>query len=982
MGCLWDVIKFKIKDFSIRVGKKNKKKRNERKIIIENKISELKNDIKNQNNDQQALDESFVQLHNAQNQLNSIISDEIKGIITRSRVQWVEEGERSTKYFMGLEKASQKKKSITKLVGDSRNVLTTQEDISEHVVSFYQSLFSSKQPNARCIEEYLKDSNLDEIDENLKNELDNPIHEDELDAVVKALKTNKSPGWDGLTSEFYKEFWSCVRPIFVNVIEASIANKILPPSMRIGVITLIPKPKPPPELNYIKNWRPITLLNNDYKIIAHVIKNRLLQTVPCLISRSQSGFQSGKSTNDNLILMYLVLEYYTNNPDDEGLLVQVDYEKAFDSVEHSFLYATMKHMGFGNNLIVLVKLIFQGCLSYVNINGHLSAPIYIGRGLHQGSPLSPVLFLIVAQVFTKNLTNNSDVRGISVEGVGLLQSLFADDTDLFLEASESVIAAVFQELKLFGRNSGCKFNVDKTRCIPLGKARSNPSLMNRLIELYGPSFVPENGNFSALGINFCNGDLNSIIQNNYAAKLEKASNLAKLWGMRDMTIYGRITLIKTFLLSQFVYLIVPLPKPDNIMIKNINTLLYKFLWGGGRDKIKRVTADQPKEAGGLDMVNFESFIIGLKVKMIYKLLNNKFEHPWKNIVLKQLQYPGFTNISIEVGAVKESSRFTKDLLDSYCQWKNKVAICRDRTVNECVWGNRVVSGSSGKLWNKVLIDSRVMYLADFLNSEGGLLTYDELRYKHNIRPSLFTKSDYVNIKLVLRRYHTPSNYCKSLNNIDTSTNISVFYGEGSSSPYNVDSKHIRDMMVVRLQKFDCAQLKDWSDKCRVQSSGNSNTEIDWCCIFKNLYKITNHFKLVQHQYKIFMKIATCKYSRHKMKLADNCYCCFCGPQTLETLDHIYLECPVTTAFLEKLSHFIANNIEQGYTDDHMILHLTCYHTNTTVNFLNLLANWYIGRKFQRGKSLFWDEFVKYIGQFLIGEKRQTKQALVNVVGIQ
>ena len=130
-----------------------------------------------------------------------------------------------------------------------------------------------------------------------------------------------------------------------------------------------------------------------------------------------------------------------------------------------------------------------------------------------------------------------------------------------------------------------------------------------------------------------------------------------------------------------------------------------------------------------------------------------------------------------------------------------------------------------------------------------------------------------------------------------------------------------------------------------------------------------------------MKIATCKYSRHKMKLADNGYCCFCGPQTLETLDHIYLECPVTNIFLEKLSHFIANNIEQGYTDDHMILHLTCYHANTTVNFLNLLANWYIGRKFQMGKPLFWDEFVKYLGQFLIGEKRQTKQALVNVVGI-
>ena len=115
------------------------------------------------------------------------------------------------------------------------------------------------------------------------------------------------------------------------------------PSQRIGILTLIPKPKTPVELCYIKNWRPITLLNTDYKIFTHVIK-RLIKAIPCIISNVQSGFQAGKSSCDNLILLCLTLEHFNNNPEEEGLLLQVDFEKAFDSIEHTFLFKTLEVM--------------------------------------------------------------------------------------------------------------------------------------------------------------------------------------------------------------------------------------------------------------------------------------------------------------------------------------------------------------------------------------------------------------------------------------------------------------------------------------------------------------------------------------------------------------------------------------------------------------------------------------------------------------
>ena len=104
--------------------------------------------------------------------------------------------------------------------------------------------------------------------------------------------------------------------------------------------------------------------------------------------------------------MYLALEHFINNPEEEALLLQVDSEKVFDSVEHKFQFETLDFLGFGESLIRLVKVAFHGCMDYANINSHLSEPIYISRGLHQGSPLSLILFLLVAQIFMRKIENN------------------------------------------------------------------------------------------------------------------------------------------------------------------------------------------------------------------------------------------------------------------------------------------------------------------------------------------------------------------------------------------------------------------------------------------------------------------------------------------------------------------------------------------------------------------------------------------------
>ena len=228
-------------------------------------------------------------------------------------------------------------------MGDLYSLLT-QDKISEHAVFFYQKLYSMMADQNRwTTDSYLIECPLNKITEMLSSALDEPINMDEMDAVVGKLKNNKSPGWDGLPAEFYKFFWDDLKPILFHSYLESINNQHLSPSQRIGVISLRPKPKPPPDLVYLKNWRPITLLNVDYKTFTHMIKNRFINAIPTVISRVQPGFQSGKSTSDNLILMCLGLDNFNNNSDvEEGLLVQLDFEKAFDSVDHTFLFKLWK----------------------------------------------------------------------------------------------------------------------------------------------------------------------------------------------------------------------------------------------------------------------------------------------------------------------------------------------------------------------------------------------------------------------------------------------------------------------------------------------------------------------------------------------------------------------------------------------------------------------------------------------------------------
>ena len=507
----------------------------------------------------------------------------------------------------------------------------------------------------------------------------------------------------------------------------------------------------------------------------NVIKNILLRSLPHIISNVQSGFQAGRSTSDNLILMYLTLEHYYNNPQEECLLLQLDLEKAFDSVKHAFMYETFKFFGFGENLIRLVKVAFHGCMSYANVNGHLSDTIYISRGLHQGSPLSPILFLIVAQILTCKLNSNQDVKGIYINSVEILLSIFADDTDIFLHASIECLEAVLSELAVFGDHSGCKCNVDKTKCIPLGKTKSNVTLLNRIKDKnYSPDFIQDT--FVALGINFSNNmSIYQIMEVNYEAKITKAKSWVNIWNRRDLTVLGKVTIIKSLIYSQFSYLAIPLIKPPKSLIKSIDTLTFHFLWGCKRDKIKReVIIKRQVVEGGLGLFDFSEFLTSLKITVIKKIIDPNFDHHWKQIFISQLRFPNLIEISIENTLSDKKYGIVRDILLRYSEWKEAAAAARGGCANHVIWNNNKIIDLSSTMWNYPLISRGILYISDFLGEDNSLTSYGNFCERWNLYTDQISSKTYVDIKMAIRSFNCPSVKNRDISRMNIDICLSYF----------------------------------------------------------------------------------------------------------------------------------------------------------------------------------------------------------------
>ena len=212
-------------------------------------------------------------------------------------------------------------------------------------------------------------------------------------------------------SEFLKTFWKQLGYFVLRSLNLGFHKGEFSITQRQGLITCIPKEDK--AKNLLKNWRPLTLLDVVYKIASGAIANRLKTVLDILIDKDQTGFIKGRFIGENTRLIYDIMNFTEHN-DIPGLLVLIDFEKAFDSLSWSFIQKALKFRKFGPTICKWIKTFYNIITSSVIQCGHMSDSFTIGRGCRQGDPLSPHIFIICAEFLAIKIRHNKNIKGIQL----------------------------------------------------------------------------------------------------------------------------------------------------------------------------------------------------------------------------------------------------------------------------------------------------------------------------------------------------------------------------------------------------------------------------------------------------------------------------------------------------------------------------------------------------------------------------------------
>ena len=249
--------------------------------------------------------------------------------------------------------------------------------------------------------------------------------------------------------------------------------------------------------------------------------------------------------------------------------------------------------------------------------------------MRQGCPLSPYLFILCAEVLGNAIRRDEEIRGIKISGTECKLSQYADDTTMILDGSE----LSFYLLDIFADISGLKVNYEKTEALWIGSLKNS----NTIIPSNKPITCAERKVY-ALGGWFSTSDLKDI-EAHFFEKIETIKKMLSNWSARRLTLLGRIAILKSLAVSQIVYVLSSLPTPQGV-IKEINSLLYDFLWDGKSDKIKRTEMINSYSKGGLKMIDIQSFNQSLKMKWVKGYLDDDNQAKWKSFFNYYLERHG------------------------------------------------------------------------------------------------------------------------------------------------------------------------------------------------------------------------------------------------------------------------------------------------------------------------------------------------------
>ena len=521
------------------------------------------------------------------------------------------EVEKETMSFYHLMKQRQKRTQTvikTILTEDGRTV-NTLDDIRESVQNQFRTKFrkpSNQFNSASFFMNQIRKCIGDEENEFLNQD----IKLEELEYVLHNSKKKKSPGRDGLTIEFYLQFWSIIKATILELFQFMFKNKQTCKTQKRGNIILIPKNKNPIQ---VKDYRPITLLNVDLKLYTRIFANRLRQIIHKCLHPSQSGVVPGKSVTADLIKVRELIKV-AKEKRLECCLVSIDFASAFDKVRHEYLFEVMRRKGFSSDFIDVIKDLSTQVYSYIMVNNFATQPVEVERGIRQGCPLSVFLFSLSIDPLVCELHNI--LHGVFVNQEHLAVTSYVDDLSVVV-ISEKESNLINTVLRQYEQSSASEVNQNKSKALPLGIWRRTDLLFPYVEKL------------KILGITFTN-DTRTLVKENMQSLVQGVKIACVQNKFRILCLEQRIFFIKTYVLSRIWYTAQVLSIPDTYTRQIQSAVLY-FIWTGSIFRVPFPVLTLPKDKGGLNMTD-----IKLKCQVLYKVKNGLTTNSVKGEYQKQL----------------------------------------------------------------------------------------------------------------------------------------------------------------------------------------------------------------------------------------------------------------------------------------------------------------------------------------------------------
>ena len=600
MAIWWDAGKARLKRLIRQYSKQQASSRRSRVTSLENTLFHL--------NRRQTHGEDVTQfIKEVNDELELEHLRTAHGVRIRAREKWAEEGEKSTSYFLRQERTRGVRKLFTGIRNAQGVVVRSITAIIRVWCIFYVQLFT-----AAVLSSSDQDFFINSLDLHLSDPeaalCEGDISEAECLSALNSMKNNKSPGIDGLPYEFYKRFWNLLGTDLVAVLNYCSSSGSLSFSQRMGLITLLYKKNDKLDT---KNWRPISLLCTDYKILSKVLTNRLRSVISSVVSDAQACGIPNRFSSEHVRLLQDVIDY-SNHNNLGGALVSLDQEKAFDRVDWPFMLRVLQKMNFGP-FCSWVKLLYSDIFSRVLVNGYVSDAFKVTRGVRQGCPLSPLLYILVAETIASAIKKDINIDGFTLmNGQCIKICQYADDTSIFV-MSDRALLALFALFERFEHASGAKLNVNKSHGLLFGSWKDRVDM-------------PIHLNWSNISITVLGCRLSNDGKTDWDSLVEKFQDQLLLWKQRQLSFRGRALVANVLGLSLLWYQAQIFDVPKTVIFK-VNKILFPFVWGKKREWMARTSVIQPMVDGGLGVVDISKKILSFRAVWLCRFLSNS-PHPW------------------------------------------------------------------------------------------------------------------------------------------------------------------------------------------------------------------------------------------------------------------------------------------------------------------------------------------------------------------